>query len=139
MRAPETEGRARMIQAENSLAGGDFLDSYIAEGEYGISAEIIASSCLTSALQADMGDERPQTRKMAALLASRGFRQCADPVKWNGVKHRVYVRDARLVDSTGNEVGRQRLRKMLDATTRHAERERLYDFDAAVADGADLL
>ncbi len=139
MRAPETEGRTRMIQAENDLAGGDFLDSYIADGEYGIGAEIIASSCLTDALRTDMGDECPQSRKLAALLSSRGFRRCGGPLKWNGAKHRVYVRDTRLVDATSNEVGRQRLRRMLDATTKHPARDRQCDVDAEMVDGADLL
>lgn len=142
MRAPETEGRARMIQAENDLAGGDFLDSYIADGEYGISAEIIASSCLTDALRTDMGDDCPQSRRLAALLASRRFRPCSGPLKWNGKKHRVYVRDTRLVDATGNEFGRKRLRGMLDATTKHLARSAHSDFDAAepaLADASDLL
>lgn len=139
MRAPETEGRRRMILAENNLAGGDFLDSYIAEGEHGISADIIASSELSLRLESDMGDGRPQSRKLAALLASRGFRQCAGPLKWDGRKHRVYVRDVRLVDGTENELGRQRLRKMLDATAKHPAPDLVRDFDPILADGTDLL
>ncbi|MEQ0776167.1 DUF5906 domain-containing protein [Paraburkholderia tropica] len=138
MRAPETEGRARMIQAENDLAGGDFLDGYLADGAYGVSREIIASAELARQLAVDMGDERPQTRKLSALLTSRGFKQCRGTLKWEGRGHRVYVTDARLVDAVGNELGRQRLRKMLDETAKNSESARNDDF-AAVNAAADLL
>lgn len=130
MRAPETEGRARMIRAENELAGGDFLDSYLADGEYGISAGVVASAELTRCLTRDMDGEVPKSTKLAALLESRGFHACAGPMKWDGQKHRVYVRDVRLVRSTENEIGRQRLRKILDETAKNSEFAEISEFSA---------
>jgi hypothetical protein len=121
MRAPETAGRARMIRAENDMSGGDFLDGYLRDGAYGISGEVVASAELTRQLHSDMGDDHPRTKQIAALLASRGFKQCDGTLKWDGRNHRVYVHDARLVTATGNELGRQRLRKMLDETAKNNE------------------
>lgn len=121
MRAPESTGRARMIRAENDLTGGDFLDGYLQDGAYGISSEIVASAELTRQLHSDMGEDHPRTKQIAVLLASRGFKQCDKTLKWDGRMHRVYVKDARLVSATGNELGRQRLRKMLDETAKNNE------------------
>lgn len=121
MRAPESTGRARMIRAENDLTGGDFLDGYLQDGAYGISSEVVASAELTRQLHSDMGDDHPRTKQIAVLLASRGFKQCDKTLKWDGRMHRVYVKDARLVSATGNELGRQRLRKMLDETAKNNE------------------
>lgn len=138
MRAPESEGRTRMIQAENDLAGGDFLDGYLLDGTYGVSHDIIASAELARQLEIDMGDERPQSRRLAALLTSRGFKQCRRTLKWDGRAHRIYVRDARLVDATENELGRQRLRKMLDETAKNCESAKNNEF-AVLDDAAELL
>ena len=138
MRAPETEGRKRMIRAENELAGGDFLDSYITNGEYGISAEVIASSELARRLALDMDGDAPRTARLAALLESRGFHQCSSPLKWQGKAHRIYVRDTRLVTSTENELGRQRLRKLLDESAKNSGNDESADF-CAVDSASDLL
>lgn len=138
MRAPETVGRARMIRAENDMSGGDFLDGYLEDGAYGISEGIVASAELTRQLHSDMGDDHPRTKQIAALLASRGFAQCDRTLKWDGRMHRVYVRDARLVSATGNEIGRQRLRKMLDETAKNNEYAELDDLQSA-RNAADLL
>lgn len=121
MRAPETAGRAQMIRAENDLSGGDFLDGYLRDGAYGVSRDVIASAELTRQLTSDMGDDRPRTKQIASLLASRGFKQCDGTLKWDGRGHRIYVRDARLVSATGDELGRQRLRKLLDETAKNSE------------------
>lgn len=138
MRAPETAGRAKMIRAENELAGGDFLDSYLADGEYGISAEVIASAELARRLAIDMDGDSPKTARLAALLASRGFHQCNETLKWDGRGHRIYVRDSRLVTSTGNEIGRQRLRKMLDETAKNCKESEFAEV-STLNSSSDLL
>ncbi|WP_369064761.1 DUF5906 domain-containing protein [Burkholderia gladioli] len=132
MRAPATEGRARMIQAENQLAGGDYLDGYIASGgECGISADIVASSELRRCLLRDMEEGVPHTTKLKRLLESRGYRQCVGTIKWVGAMHRVYVRDSRLVNAAADEVGRQRLRSMLDETVKNNQLAESSDFEVA--------
>ncbi|MGK8893725.1 primase-helicase family protein [Burkholderia gladioli] len=132
MRAPATEGRARMIQAENQLAGGDYLDGYITSGgEYGISADIVASSELRRCLLRDMDEGVPQSTKIKRLLQSRGFHQCVKVIKWMGAAHRIYVRDPRLVNATNDEVGRQRLRSMLDETVKNNQLAESSNFDVA--------
>ncbi|MEX3614774.1 MAG: DUF5906 domain-containing protein, partial [Burkholderia gladioli] len=129
MRAPETDGRKRMIRAEHDQAGGDFLDSYIESGEPGIGREIIVSAALTQCLRRDMDGEPPRTNRLTALLTSRGYHQCRSVLKWNRQTHRVYVRDARLVDATDNEIGRQRLRKMLEETAKNSEYAKTNEFE----------
>ncbi|WP_420956606.1 DUF5906 domain-containing protein [Burkholderia gladioli] len=132
MRAPATEGRARMIQAENQLAGGDYLDGYIASGgECGISADIVASSELRRCLLRDMEEGVPHTTKLKRLLESRGYRQCVGTIKWVGAMHRVYVRDSRLVNAAADEVGRQRLRSLLDETVKNNQLAESSDFEVA--------
>ncbi|MEX3926192.1 DUF5906 domain-containing protein [Paraburkholderia sp. BR10936] len=115
MRAPETEGRRRMIRAESDLVGGDYLDSYIEQGAYGVSKDAIASSAISDLLREVMGGDAPQTRKLQRLLDSRGYRPCSKPLKWDGKTHRVYVKDARMVD-TDTDLARKRVQKLLDAT-----------------------
>lgn len=139
MRAPETEGRTRMIRAERDLSGDDFLDAYIAEGEYGISADIIASAELTRRLALDMEGQQPQSRRLTALLASRKFLQCEGPLKWEGKTHRVYVRDTRLVSATSNELGRLRLRRMLDETVKNGDFAVISEPVKNSAEASDLL
>lgn len=128
MRAPHTEGRARMIQAQNELNGGDFLDLYIEQGAVGVSAEIIATACLSECLRQGMGDAAPKTSQLAALLRSRGFTKHGKLLKWAGKPYWVYVKDAGLLPGDGDEVGTSRLRKLLDETVKNYESANNFDF-----------
>jgi hypothetical protein len=89
------------------------LRSIVEEGAFGVSATVLSSSMLTSALKARTfieGVEVPKTTSLHHLLNRMGFMKVTRVVKWQNVSHRLWIKP-------GVDEDNDNLRRLLDATT----------------------
>jgi hypothetical protein len=89
------------------------LRSIVEEGAFGVSATVLSSSMLTSALKARTfieGVEVPKTTSLHHLLNRLGFMKVTRIVKWQNASHRLWIKP-------GVNEDNDNLRRLLDATT----------------------
>ncbi|MCX4170693.1 MULTISPECIES: DNA-primase RepB domain-containing protein [Paraburkholderia] len=133
MRAPETEGKLKMIGIEDADSGINKIKTYLSEGELGVCEEILCTRYLQEHIQRDTGEKRRMTRQIAMMLEQLDYTRVPRDIKWKGKAHTVYVKDPRyfaadlldgeklptenLADAKFMEkFVNDRLRKMLDET-----------------------
>ena len=89
------------------------LRSIVEEGAHGVSATVLSSAMLTSALKARAfmeGLEVPKTTSLHHLLNRMGFMKVTRLVRWQNMPHRLWIKP-------GVNEDNDNLRALLDATT----------------------
>lgn len=115
------DGAAIMTDEKKIMAqsGVDDVESIlrniVEEGAYGVSATVLSSAMLSSALKARSfteGVEVPKTTSFHHLLNRLGFMKVTRLVKWQNMPHRLWIKPGVNEDNDS-------LRAMLDATLRN--------------------
>ncbi|MBC8640184.1 hypothetical protein IAG25_25465 [Caballeronia sp. EK] len=134
MRAPDTESKKVMINAEEADMGMSKIKAYIEHGELGVSKDIIAARLLQEHIQRDTGEVNRMRRQIATMLGTKlGWTRAPEDVRWEGGTYTVYVRNQEYLKHellSGEAIDAEkakdpafmkkfvnaRLRSMLDAT-----------------------
>lgn len=113
------DGAALMTEEKKIMAqsGVDDIESIlrniVEEGAHGVSATVLSSAMLTSALKARAfmeGLEVPKTTSLHHLLNRIGFMKVTRLVRWQNMPHRLWIKP-------GVNEDNDNLRALLDATT----------------------
>lgn len=99
--APITVEKQRMIGLSKSPE--ESIVEEILEGGYaGVTPNVLASACLTEAMQLVSPEAVPQTSALNRLLSKMGWSKIPKRVKWNGRAHWIWTRSSVL--SWGSEI-----------------------------------
>ena len=115
-RAPDTRFKDSVVNM--GISEEEQIAAEIIEGGcYGISKEVVSSSCLTRALEMNDPPILINTSRVNHLMNKLGYTPFGKVIKWDGKAHRVWVQDESLDRSQGDEqLVTQKIRTALDAT-----------------------